>query len=115
MKGDADVLPFPGSMQAEADANRRTTWINGGARGLIPRPILRRNLSKRCGRLALGDHQRLHQGVHREPAREALLAENEAVAEAELWIEAFLVRKQYPRHAESDQWLTGFALSNPTL
>jgi hypothetical protein len=29
MKGDADVLLFPGSMQAEADADRRTTWING--------------------------------------------------------------------------------------
>ena len=26
---DADVLPFPGNMQAEADANRTTTYING--------------------------------------------------------------------------------------
>lgn len=29
MKGDAEVLPFPGGMQAEADGKRTTTRING--------------------------------------------------------------------------------------
>ena len=29
MKNDADILPFPSSMQAEADTNRTTTRING--------------------------------------------------------------------------------------
>ena len=29
MKGDADVQPLPSSMQAEADASRTTTRING--------------------------------------------------------------------------------------